>query len=142
MPEYGLKLPSRVDSETRLLEELERILRANNVSQRELHQFMVVVSEAFTNAIIHGNCLDCNKNVTITIRVNDDVLAADIVDQGRGGVERVHSRGTAGPFAEGGRGVDLIQYYATDVRFTEDDGGLKVSIEYARKMKDGTNDSP
>jgi serine/threonine-protein kinase RsbW len=141
MAEYRLKLPSTVESGTRLLEQLERILRANNVGGTDLRRFMVIVSEAFTNALIHGNRLDSSKDVRVTLRVNDDVLAADIVDEGRGGVERVHSRETAGPLAEGGRGVDLIHYYASDVRFSDDDGGLKVSIEYARKRKDRANES-
>lgn len=136
MTEYTLMLASVIESETRLHEELKRILIDNSVPASELREFMLAVSEAFTNALVHGNRLDPSKLVKITVRINRDWLAADIVDEGKGGVDRISARGVAGPLAEGGRGVNLIQHYATRVEFSESDrGGLKVTIEYQRGQK-------
>lgn len=47
--------PSVLASEEKLILELEELLQSLGVSARICQRFLLVVSEAFTNAVIHGN---------------------------------------------------------------------------------------
>jgi serine/threonine-protein kinase RsbW len=136
MPRYIFTYPSIGESETRMLDELEGVLRKHQVDLVTAHQFKLAISEAFTNALVHGNCRNANKIITVELQVNESRLRADITDQGSGGLQRIERRKPPDPFSENGRGVDLIRHYATDVEFRESDsGGVVVSIRLDRTMQ-------
>lgn len=102
----------------------------------------LAVSEASTNALIHGNQLDPAKSIKFRVAVNDRQVAADIIDQGKQGVRQIEARGQSSVLDEGGRGVDLIRHYADLVSFTETShGGLKVSIVFYRNEKTKVSNS-
>lgn len=44
----------------------------------------VALSEALTNAMLYGNKMDVNKNVSITAEVVDGIVSISVVDQGLG----------------------------------------------------------
>lgn len=118
-----------------IAEDISRILDKENVSPEERYPFMLAVSEAFTNAIIHGNANDQQKKVKVSITVNEKLLSADITDEGQGGLDRIRQRKPSTSKDEGGRGIDLIEHYATSVGFVQiPAGGLKVEIRIGRKI--------
>jgi anti-sigma regulatory factor (Ser/Thr protein kinase) len=92
------------------------------------------VSEAFTNALVHGNKKDSSKTIKIILKLNQHEILADIIDEGQGGLGRVHSRNPIGLLDETGRGIDLIKHFATVAKFKEDEtGGLVVTIKLERE---------
>jgi len=117
-----------------VFDDVNRLLDKENVSREERYPFVLAVSEALTNAIIHGNKNDSQKKVKVSIMVNEKLLSADITDEGQGGLERIRHRKPSTPKDEGGRGIDLIEHYATSVGYVQTpSGGLKVEIRIERK---------
>ena len=137
MDEYTFEYASVLESETRMLDDLVDVLSSHGVVEGEAQAFMVVVSEAFTNALEHGNRRNPNKIIRLDLRVNEMAVAADITDQGSGGLERIRTHQPPGLMAENGRGLDLIRHYATECAFRESEsGGLVVSVHLVRgKLK-------
>ena len=133
MSSYLLIYPSVAESEDRMLDDLERIVAENDIPSRIGRKLVLAISEAFTNAIIHGNRLDSTKLIKIDLQVNDSFICADVTDQGRGGLEHIQARKEPELLAENGRGINLIEHYA-DTSFAEDDkGGLIVSIKLEQR---------
>lgn len=130
-----LEYPSVVGSEAKLVQCLDEVLAANDVSHDEQRAFVLAISEAFTNALIHGNAFDAEKTIKIHLDINKSLLRADIIDQGENGLMKVNQPRRTDILADGGRGIGLIEHYVTDVQFDEtEEGGLKVSIMLERKL--------
>lgn len=125
--------PSIIESEDRMLTVLAAFLEESDVDSERAQAIMLAVSEAFTNAIIHGNDSQASKKVRVTLDVNDLRITADILDEGIGGLERIANRPAAGALAENGRGIGLIEHYTTETVFSAlESGGLKVSLTFER----------
>lgn len=128
--------PSNPESSEQMLDDLNDLLDIREISPQEKYSFLLAISEAFSNAIIHGNQCNPKKSVKLTVLVNENELSADIEDQGQGGLNYIIKRQPSEPFDEGGRGIDLIEHYASVVGYTESSvGGLKVSIKVLRKKE-------
>lgn len=140
MPAYEFTYPSVAASEEKMLDDLLAVLQTNVVPKSLLNQFTLAISEAFTNALVHGNEYDPNKVIKLVLDINGNCLTADIIDEGQGGLAKIKRRKPSTMLSEGGRGVDLMKYYASVVRFTETEGGgLKVSLRFEQiKEKNGT----
>ena len=137
MPSYLFQYPSTGGAHDRALDDLFRSLTECGIGGDLKHAISVSVSEAFTNAVVHGNRANSAKLVILRLEVNDRQITADIVDQGMGGLKRIESRRPSRELDEGGRGVDLIRHYADSCQFKEtDDGGLQVTICFL-KSKEG-----
>ena len=83
---------------------------------------MLTVSEAATNAVVHGNELDASKKATIVAKADENTLTVTTTDEGAGFVpEEVPN-----PLAEenllktSGRGVFLMQEYADETEYQND----------------------
>lgn len=130
-----LEYPSVVESEAKLVQCLDEVLAANDVSNVEQRAFILAISEAFTNALIHGNAFDTEKTIKICLDINKCSLRADIIDQGTNGLMKVNQPRRTDILADGGRGIRLMEHYVTDVQFGQtEEGGLKVSIMLKRKL--------
>ena len=126
--------PSSPESSEQMLDDLNDLLDIREISPQEKYSFLLAISEAFTNAIIHGNRCNPEKSVKLTVSVNENELSADIEDEGQGGLKKINKRQPSEPFDESGRGIDLIEHYATAVGYSESSaGGLKVSIKVLRQ---------
>ena len=131
---YTFEYSSDLQSPQQIAIDVYRLLDKENVSREEQYPFVLAVSEALTNAIIHGNKKNPQKKVKVTITVNEKLLLADITDEGQGGLDRIRHRKPSTPKDEGGRGIDLIEHYATSVGYVQTlSGGLKVEIRIERK---------
>ena len=118
-----------------MLESLYQLLHEHNVSEQDQRKFIIAVSEAFTNAYLHGNRRDPAKKILIRVTVNEEMLYADIIDQGLGGLDQIGSKKATSLLSEGGRGIGLMSYYASFVEFSETfEGGLKVAIKLERNQ--------
>ncbi len=140
MPDYKLTYQSTLEAEKAFLDDVRILLPSVEESQEDFRGFLLALSEAFTNAVIHGSGRDSNRTIKISLTINERRFGADIVDEGRGGLDKVLKKRPAGPMAEGGRGVDLMRHFATSVEFAETaSGGLKVSIGFDRIRKNEVN---
>ena len=136
MSTYSFTYSSTAESADRVLDDLLKVLHDEEIEKDVARALSVALSEAFTNAIVHGNRLNPAKEVVVELEVDDSEVSADIVDRGKGGLERIDTRTSPTETDEGGRGVDLIRYYADSCSFTEvENGGLKVSITVRRQKK-------
>lgn len=114
--------------------DVEQFLIEQGVERTTVNKIMLSISEAATNAVIHGNKYDESKKIELELFINPNWFLADISDEGSGGYARVTGRPRADLLAESGRGVDLINHYADLFEYAElEHGGLKVSIGFDLK---------
>jgi serine/threonine-protein kinase RsbW len=92
---------------------------------------MVAVTESVNNAIRHGNKLDKNKNVTLTVESEENSLKFLIQDEGPGFDFNNLPDPTAPENLEklGGRGIFLMKNLADEVNF-HDEGRVAELIFY------------
>jgi len=122
-----------------VLDDLLRVLAECSIEADLVQGISLVVSEAFTNAAVHGNREQPDKNVHIILHVRENEVVVDIIDHGEGGIELINGKKPSATMDEGGRGVDLIRHYADTSHFTEtEDGGLRVSIVFNRAKQKTT----
>ena len=139
MTDYQFSYPSRSEIANQVLDDLLGVLADYFIDENLVRGLTLAVSEAFTNAAIHGNRERLDKNIQVILCVMESEIIADIIDHGKGGVERIKAKEPSTSMDEGGRGVDLIRHYADSSCFTEtEDGGLKVSIVFNRTKQKTT----
>jgi serine/threonine-protein kinase RsbW len=124
----ALKLASDLDE----LEKMERYVRdiakMASCGDETRHNIMLVLTEAVTNAILHGNRQQPDKAVDISAEISADRIVLTIQDQGDG----FDPKSIPNPLDEknilksSGRGVWLMHEFSDKVRFL--DGGRKVVL--------------
>ncbi len=72
-----------------------------------LNEIKLIFSELIFNAIIHGNSLDCSKEVYISIEIKDNTIYSTIRDDGIGFNHKALLFGEGDDMSEHGRGVKL-----------------------------------
>ncbi len=133
---FEKRYPSEVEAADAMLDDLLAVMSAGGVEESVVQRVSVAVSEAFTNAVVHGNKLHPERQVLLRVSVNETSIVADIDDQGQDGLARIRGKTPAGALAESGRGVDLIRHLATRADFAERaDGGLHVHLEFERATR-------
>ena len=136
MASYSFIYSSVLESEEKMLSDLATLLNDNNILNPERYGFMLVVSEAFTNALLHGNQLIPSKNIYLHVDIKKNELSADIIDEGEQGLNQIETKKPSVLNEPNGRGVDLIRHYATEATFSEaENGGTKVSVLIRRKLE-------
>ena len=110
-----------------LLNELQVVL---NFDDDFYARLMLSVSEAATNAIVHGNKLNPSKKVTIVVEANTHTLAFTIKDEGDG----FNPDNIPNPLEEehllipSGRGVFLIKEYADELEYQDEGRTLVIKF--------------
>ena len=138
MSQYELTYSSQVIAEEQMLDDLDDICLRWDLPGQLSYRLKLVVSEAFCNAIVHGNELDAEKQVKLRLSLNEMAVTADIIDQGYSGLRRLKDRRRAPALADHGRGIDLMRHYADAIEFRQTpEGFLQVSLrlELQREAK-------
>ena len=73
---------SVLESEGQAYTDVKNVLQEAKIPARVMHKIMLAISEAFTNALIHGNRYDPEKTIEIRLSVNNKVVTADVIDEG------------------------------------------------------------
>lgn len=134
MATYRFVFGSDRENEGPMLDQLQELLHKHGVDNDCRHRLLQAVSEAFTNALLHGNQLHPDKKVRLGLQINEQWVRADISDDGEGALERIATRSRPPEWSENGRGIDLIRHYADEARFLESpSGGLTVEITVYRQ---------
>ncbi len=129
-PEKKLKLSS--NSQNLLLVErmVEDVCELYNISEEKYGNIVVSVTEAFNNAILHGNKNNPDKNVNIAFKPSPTDVSFVIQDEGSGFDHNNLPDPTALENLEkdSGRGVFLMQQLADKLEF--EDGGKTVVLRF------------
>jgi len=142
MANYRFVYSSVIDSSDRMLENLLELMKKYQVESRLAHRLTFAVSEAVNNALLHGNALNPSKSIIVKLKLNESHISADIIDQGKGGLEQIVLRKPASLLAENGRGIGFMKHFADMALFTcEPDGGLHVTLTFDRKINIEVNNS-
>jgi serine/threonine-protein kinase RsbW len=114
---------------------VEGILRGWGVDESTLADIAISVSELVNNAINHGNKLDANKNVFLTISRDENTVRIAVKDQGTG----FDPTRIANPLAEenllldAGRGIFIVNTLMDKVDVDATDGGTTITITKSLK---------
>ena len=116
----------------RIVDETQHFL-AGVVSDDELsYQIVLLLTEAVTNAIEHGNELDANKQVHVELEIDGNRVHMCVEDQGEGfdPASVKDPLNEENLFNDGGRGIFFIENMADKVWY--ENGGRCVHIEFHR----------
>ncbi len=131
MSKYSFTYPSVAESVEAALDDLQVVLDRHDIEVGLGRKVLLVLSEAVTNAVVHGNGGDDSKQINVLLAVNETEIVADIIDQGKDGINQIRGKRPAALDAESGRGVDLMRHFASDVRFAETgEGGLRATVVF------------
>jgi serine/threonine-protein kinase RsbW len=114
-----LKLPSNPRNIAVIESFVNRLVEQYKISP-DLHcNILVSLTEAVNNAIIHGNCSDESKNVSIRLKRSRNTIAISVTDEGCGfDPKKVPDPTAAENLTKcGGRGVFLMQELSDTVNF-------------------------
>lgn len=130
MQSLKLKIPSYLDN-IRIVESfVEQAKEKFGLDDDIFGNILVAVTESVNNAIVHGNKCDKNKNVHLTMEIDDTQIVFIVKDEGTG----FDHKGLPDPTAPenlnkpGRRGIFLIRHLADEVAF--DHSGKEVKMTF------------
>ncbi|TNE62115.1 MAG: ATP-binding protein [Bacteroidetes bacterium] len=115
----NLTLPSSPENVCQVEPFVHELAQRFNLSP-DLHgNILVSLTEAVTNAMLHGNRGDCSKHVSISMRRQKDALSIRVSDEGPGFDPGNVPDPTCPEFLEtcGGRGLYLMRHLSDGCRF-------------------------
>ncbi|MEX0994396.1 MAG: ATP-binding protein [Balneolaceae bacterium] len=133
MPQtYSLTLKSKFQEAEKVPNFIDKIDSELNLDEDLKNRMMLALSEAATNAIVHGNKEDIDKQVFIDVQIDDDSVTIKIKDQGKGFdpadvPSPVEDENLLNP---GGRGLYLMEEFADKVVYNR--GGTLVILRFER----------
>jgi len=112
-------IPSDPAEARRVQDEIERLLRAHEATEKDIFGIRLALEEALVNAIKHGNQLDRSKTVTVASAVQGERFEVHITDEGSGFDPGDVPDPTAVENIERpcGRGLLLIRGFMTEVTY-------------------------
>jgi serine/threonine-protein kinase RsbW len=90
-----------------------------NIHTEKIQNLLLAITEACTNAIIHGNKSDETKLVTIDVTKEDKQLIIRVKDQGKGFDPALIADPTETDnlLKDSGRGIYLMRVYMDDLKY-------------------------
>jgi len=125
MDTISIEIPSLAEN-IRIIESfIDNAKDKFNLNDDIYGNIMISVTESVNNAIIHGNRKDKDKNVKISLTLNEGMIKFKIADQGSGFDYASLPDPTSPENIEkpGGRGIFLMRHLADEIDF-EDDGRI------------------
>lgn len=133
MEQICIQIPSLPEN-IRVVESfIDNIRDKYRIQENMYGNIMVAVTEAVNNAIIHGNQSDKDKNVELSLILENTSITFKIEDQGIG----FDYDNLPDPTApeniekEGGRGIFLIKNLCDNLNFTNEGKTLEMSFSFA-----------
>lgn len=133
MPENYYEM--EISSDPELLPELEEfiveIAKKCNLNDEKLNGLALSFSEAASNSVVHGNKLDINKKVKITILVTDAKITITIKDEGKG----FNLKAVPDPtkpeniLKDNGRGIHIMKSFLHDLHYNFTPSGTETILE-------------
>ncbi len=123
-----------VKSDTDLIPEVSNfvfdILNSVCIDEDKLNNLGLALSEALSNAMVHGNKLDPQKNVTVTLDVYDSKIELSIKDNGQGfdPTEVPDPTKPENILKDSGRGIYIMQSFVDDLYYSFSDEGTELKM--------------
>ena len=126
--ELSLELESQLSQLHRVEAFIESLCDEYNVYNNYFSNIMVAVTEAFLNAVIHGNKLNVSKKILLSFKSSSSGLLFTIEDQGEGfDIDSIPDPTKEKLDASnGGRGIYLIKHLSDEVQFINN--GRKIEM--------------
>ena len=134
MNSIKIEIPSLTEN-IRIIESfIDNAKEEYNIDDDIYGNIMIAVTESVNNAIRHGNDLQNNKNVLITLHLEQNIITFTIQDQGSGfDYENLPDPTSPENLDKpGGRGIFLMKHLADEVKF-KDQGRLVQLSFYVNK---------
>jgi serine/threonine-protein kinase RsbW len=103
------------------------------------HAFSVeiLLREAMTNAILHGNHLEEGRQVSVCLKRRGNLIIIRVLDEGQGFACPSHSSCEEMSPKESGRGLQIYTHYASRVGFNRRGNGVVLSRRITRRERNG-----
>lgn len=110
---------------------VNQLLKEYEIGEALFGNILITLTEAVSNAIIHGNQAKADKKVYINTERKATSIIFSVEDEGQGFDPNILPDPTAPEnlLTPGGRGVFLMQHLSDNVSF--DEGGRIVSLEFS-----------
>jgi len=131
--EKDLELTIRFPSTLRLVSEISREVFRWSIKRVELkdhYGLKLILNEALTNAVVHGNEHNLNQFVEVKIIIQSTALQITITDEGKGFNHSDERNGFENNQAYSGRGFPLYKAYGFSSSFNEKGNSITLSIKY------------
>lgn len=114
-------IPSDTAEARRIQDNIEQLLHARHINERDVFSIKLALEEALVNAIKHGNQMDRAKKVHIAYQLFADRFYVQITDDGPGFDPNDVPDPTAFENLERpcGRGLMLMRHYMSEVAYNQ-----------------------
>ena len=101
------------------------------MSEDRLNSLALSFSEAASNSVVHGNKLDVNKKVKITVTVDENKMTVIIKDEGKGfDIDSVPDpTKPENILKDSGRGIHIMRSFLNDLRYNFTPTGTEAILE-------------
>ena len=127
---FRLSLKSTYEESERVPDFVSEIQEKSGLNEDTTGNLMLLLSEAVTNAIVHGNKLEQEKPVEVRVEVNEDDIVSTVKDRGSG----FNPEKAKNPLKEenllkdSGRGVFLMNELSDKVEYLENGTKIRFTI--------------
>lgn len=128
-----IKIPSRIENLRKVEKVIDEISSDFHIGEDLYGNILIAALEATNNAIMHGNALNEEKDVTISFNLEDKILNIKIDDEGNGFDYQNIPDPTAPENLENvnGRGIFLMEKLSDNIKFSRN--GATVELEFNMK---------
>jgi serine/threonine-protein kinase RsbW len=128
--EKTLKIVSKIENLRKVEKLVDELSSEFNISADVYGNILIAALEGANNAILHGNKLDENKFVNISVKLDETKLKITIEDEGTGFDYKNVPDPTAPENIENvnGRGIFLMEKLSDHIEFTRN--GATVELEF------------
>jgi serine/threonine-protein kinase RsbW len=136
-------IPSEATAISPLVDRLMRLIEGSHCITGEEHDVELVLREALSNAVVHGNRLDAHKLVHVRCRCKvGKAISLIVSDQGQGFDARTIPDPVAveNLEAEHGRGIQLMKLVMDEVSFQQRGTEVHVCKRLAGNARAGARD--
>lgn len=127
---FRLSLHSTYEESEKVPDFVTDIQEKSHLDDDATGNLMLLLSEAVTNAIVHGNKLDESKKVDVEVQVNSEKIISTVKDNGEG----FNPQQAKDPLQEenllraSGRGIFLIKEISDSVEYLENGTKIQFSL--------------
>lgn len=128
--EKVIKIPSKIENLRKVEKVIDEISGEYKIGEDIYGNILIAALEATNNAIMHGNKLDEEKNVTISFSLSEKKLMIKVDDEGNGFDYQNIPDPTAPENIENvnGRGIFLMEKLSDNINFSRN--GASVELEF------------
>lgn len=114
---------------------IDSAIASIGIPDSDRFRFAVCVSEAYTNAYLHGNLQDHQKGINLHFSWTDDQVRVVVEDEGEGRLSEINLATRLEDVSQeksGGRGVAIMKQFADKMEVEERaEGGLRVILYFS-----------